>query len=145
MGTELYKRGVFINKCFDELNLTNPTLVKKVHEDYKIAGADIIETNTYGSNRPKLTSYHLNDKLYDINFQGAKIAKEVAGDDCLVAGSVGPLGIQMEPLGPLSREEARGYFKEQITALLDGGCDLIIFETFNRCSTSRYAEGSSSK
>ena len=130
MGTELYKRGVFINKCFDELNLTNPALVKKVHEDYKIAGADIIETNTYGANRPKLTSYQLYDKLYEINFQGAKIAKEVAGVDCLVAGSVGPLGIQMEPLGPMSREEARSYFKEQIKALLDGGCDLIIFETF---------------
>ena len=130
MGTELYKKGVFINKCFDELNLTNPNLVKMVHEDYRNAGADVLETNTYGANRPKLTKFMLQDRLYDINFSGAKLAREIAGDSLLVAGAVGPLGIQMEPLGPLSREEARGYFKEQIQPLIDGGVDLIIFETF---------------
>ncbi len=130
MGTELYKKGVFINKCFDELNLTNPTLVRMVHEDYKNAGADVIETNTYGANGPKLKRFMLQDKLYDINFAGAKLAREVAGNDILVAGAVGPLGIQMEPLGPLSRDEVKEFFKEQILPLIDGGVDLIIFETF---------------
>ena len=130
MGTELYKRGVFINKCFDELNITNPNLVKQVHQDYKNAGSDVIETNTFSANRPKLTRFQLQDKLYDINFQGAVIAREIAGDDILVAGAVGPLGIQMEPLGPLSRDEAKDLFKEQIKPLVDGGVDLIILETF---------------
>lgn len=129
-GTELYKRGVFINKCYDELNITNPTLVKKVHEDYKKAGADILETNTFGANRFKLKRYQLHDSLYEINLKGARIAREVAGEDVLVAGSIGPLGIQIEPLGPVSRVEAREYFAEQIKPLLDGGVDLLIFETF---------------
>ena len=130
MGTELYKKGVFINKCFDELNLTNPGLVRQVHEDYIKAGADVIETNTYGANRPKLKRFQLQDKLYDINFKGASIARDVAGDDIMVAGAVGPLGIQIEPLGPLSVAEAKDLFKEQIQGLIDGGVDLIIFETF---------------
>jgi homocysteine S-methyltransferase len=130
MGTELYKRGVFINKCFDELNFTNPGLVRQVHQDYKAAGADVIETNTFSANRPKLTRFQLQDKLYDINFQGASIAREVAGDDIMVAGALGPLGIQMEPLGPLSRDEAKELFKEQIKPLVDGGVDLFILETF---------------
>ena len=130
MGTELYNKGVFINKCYDELNLTNPALVKQVHEEYKKAGADVLETNTFGANRAKLSRHQLQDKLYDINFHGARLAREVASDDLLVAGSVGPLGIQMEPLGPLAREEARDMFKEQIKALIDGGVDLIILETF---------------
>ncbi len=130
MGTELYNKGVFINKCYDELNLTNPALVKQVHEEYKKAGADILETNTFGANAAKLERHQLQDKLYEINFQGAKLAREVAGDELLVAGSAGPLGIQMEPLGPLAREEARAMFKQQIKALIDGGVDLIILETF---------------
>lgn len=130
MGTELYKQGVFINKCYDELNISQPDMVKKVHQDYKSAGADIIETNTYGANRPKLTPFQLQDKLYQINFEGARIAKEVAGANCLVAGSVGPLGVPMEPLGPMSKEEAKDYFKEQLIPLIDGGIDIVIFETF---------------
>jgi len=130
MGTELYRKGVFINKCYDELNLSNPDMIKQVHEDYKNAGSDVIETNTFGANPVKLRHFHLADKVYDINFSGAKIAKEVAGDDLFVAGSVGPLGIQIEPLGPTSTDEARAYFKEQIKPLIDGGVDLIIFETF---------------
>ncbi len=130
MGTELYKKGVFINKCYDELNLTNPALVKTVHNEYKKAGADVLETNTFGANRAKLLQFQLQAQLYNINFEGAKLAREVAGDALLVAGSVGPLGIQMEPLGPLSRLEARNIFKEQIEALIAGGVDLLIFETF---------------
>lgn len=130
MGTEFYYRGIYINKCFDELNLSNPDLVSQVHSDYKKSGVDIIETNTFGSNRNKLSSYQLQDKVYDINFSGAKIAREVAGDDILVAGAIGPLGLQIEPLGPISRAEAQDYFIEQIKPLLDGGVDLIILETF---------------
>ncbi len=130
MGTELYKKGVFINKSYDELNLSNPALVKQVHEEYKRAGADVLETNTFGANRAKLSRFQLQDKVYEINYAGAKLARDVAGNELLVAGSVGPLGVQMEPLGPLAFEEAREMFKEQIEALLDGGVDLIILETF---------------
>ncbi|MCL5991090.1 MAG: bifunctional homocysteine S-methyltransferase/methylenetetrahydrofolate reductase [Bacteroidetes bacterium] len=130
MGTELYNRGVFINKCFEELNLTNPALVKQVHEDYRKAGAEVLETNTYGANRFKLKPFLLADKLYDLNYQGAMIARSAAGDDFYVAGAVGPLNVRIEPLGPISREEAREYFKEQIRPLMDGGVDLLIFETF---------------
>ncbi len=130
MGTELYNKGVFINKCFEELNLTNPSLVKQVHEEYKKAGADVLETNTFGGNRFKLKPFMLLDKIYDINYQGAKIAREVARDALFVAGAIGPLGIRIEPLGPISREEAREFFKEQVQPLLDGGVDLFILETF---------------
>ncbi len=130
MGTELYNRGVFINRCFDEINLTNATLVKQIHTDYINAGADVIETNTFGANKYKLLKYQLADKLYDINFQGAKLAKEAAGDKSWVAGAVGPLGIRIEPLGPTSRQEANEAFKEHIKPLIDGGIDLLIFETF---------------
>jgi homocysteine S-methyltransferase len=130
MGTELYNRGVFINKCFEELNITNPSLVKQVHSDYIKAGADVIETNTFGANRFKLAHHQLADKLHEINYEGARIARESAGNDVLIAGSVGPLGVRIEPLGPVSREEAREYFKEQIQPLIDGGVDMIILETF---------------
>ena len=130
MGTEIYKRGVFINKCFDELNLSNPNLVKQIHQDYKKAGADVIETNTFGANKYKLEGYQLHEKVYEINFQGAKIAREVAGDDIFVAGSIGPLGVQIEPLGPISKEEAIEAFQEQAKALVEGGVDLFILETF---------------
>ncbi|MFC2131171.1 bifunctional homocysteine S-methyltransferase/methylenetetrahydrofolate reductase [Bacteroidota bacterium] len=130
MGTEIYRRGVFINKCYDELNLLNPSLVRRIHEDYKKAGADVLETNTFGANKFKLKQYQLQDKVFDINYSGAKITREVAADDCYVAGSIGPLGVQIEPLGPLSREEAKDAFKEQIKALLEGGVELFILETF---------------
>ncbi len=130
LGTELYNRGIFINRCFESLNLTDQQTIKQVHDDYKKAGSDVIETNTYGANRFKLKHHHLNDKLYEINFEGAKLAREVAGDDILVAGSVGPLGVMIEPLGPISFDEALSYFSEQIQPLIDGGIDLLIFETF---------------
>jgi homocysteine S-methyltransferase len=130
MGTELYRRGVFINRCFEETNIIAPELVKQIHNEYLKAGANVIETNTFGANRFKLKRFNLQDKLYDIVFAGAKIAREVAGEKSLVAGSVGPLGVQIEPLGPISREEAQEYFSEIIKPLLDGGVDLLIFETF---------------
>jgi len=100
MGTELYNKGIFINKCFDELNLTNPELIRDVHQDYKNAGADVLETNSFGANHFKLKQFQLDDKIYEINYKAAQIAREVAGDDIFVAGAVGPLGVQMEPLGP---------------------------------------------
>ncbi len=129
-GTELYKKGIFINQCFEELNLTNPALVKSIHEEYRESGADILETNTFGANRFKLKSHGLAEKVFDINKRGAEIAKEVAGDNVLVAGSIGPLGIQIEPLGPISRKETKDFFAEQINPLVKGGVDLIILETF---------------
>ncbi len=129
-GTYLYEKGIFINRCFEELNLSNPDLVKQVHRDYLLAGADVIETNTFGANRFKLAPHGLSEKVYDINFAGARIAREVAGDKIFVAGSVGPLGVQIEPLGKIGYDEAKDYFKEQIQPLIDGGVDLIILETF---------------
>jgi len=129
-GTYLYEKGVYINRCYDELNLTNPELVAEVHKDYLNAGADIIETNTYGANIFKLTPHGLEAKVYEINLRGAQLAKAAAKDQALVAGSVGPLGVQIEPLGKLSFDEAKEIFKEQIKGLLDGGVDLIILETF---------------
>jgi methionine synthase I (cobalamin-dependent)/5,10-methylenetetrahydrofolate reductase len=130
MGTELYKKGVFINKCFDELNLTNPNLIKEVHEDYIKAGADVIETNTFGANPYKLNRYQLQDKVFELNNIGAEIAREVAGEDHFVAGAIGPLGVQIEPLGPVSVEEAKTAFAEQVKGLAAGGVDLFILETF---------------
>ena len=129
-GTYLYEKGIYINRCFEELNLTNPDLVKQVHRDYLLAGADVIETNTFGANRFKLAPHGLNEKIYEINFAGAKLAREVAGDKILVAGSVGPLGVQIEPLGKIGYDEAKDFFKEQIQPLIAGGVDLIILETF---------------
>ncbi|HUV36372.1 MAG TPA: bifunctional homocysteine S-methyltransferase/methylenetetrahydrofolate reductase [Patescibacteria group bacterium] len=130
MGTMLYERGIFINRCFDEINLSNPSLVGDIHRDYIEAGADVIETNTFGANRFKLRAHSLDDRLYDINRAGAEIAKRIAGDDTLVAGSIGPLGIKIEPWGPTSNEEAVDVFSEQARALLDGGVDLFVLETF---------------
>lgn len=130
MGTELYRRGIFINKCFEETNLSAPDLVKQIHKDYISAGAEVIETNTFGANRFKLRRFNLQDKLHDIVLAGAKLAREVASDKVWVAGSVGPLGVQIEPLGPIAREEAQDYFAEVIKPLVDGGVDLLIFETF---------------
>jgi len=129
-GTYLYEKGIYINRCFDELNLTNPEIVKEVHNDYINSGADAIETNTFGANVFKLTPHGLGEKVYEINLRGAQIAKSVAKDSVLVAGSVGPLGVQIEPLGKLSFDEAKDAFKDQIKGLIDGGVDLIILETF---------------
>lgn len=129
-GTELYKRGIYINKCYEELNLSNPSLVQQIHTDYVNSGADVIETNTFGANFFKLQKHGFGDKIYEINFQGAAIAKRAAGDRSLVAGSIGPLGVMIEPLGPISKSEVCNYYSEQIKGLVDGNVDLLIFETF---------------
>lgn len=134
MGTMLYDRGVFINQCFDHINLTNPRLIKEIHTAYANAGADVLQTNTFGANRFKLMKHGLEDSLEAINYQGAKLARDVAGEQLYVAGSIGPLGVKIEPWGKLSREEARAAFREQAQALFNGGVDLFILETFSDLS-----------
>src|SRR5216684_720017 len=130
MGTMLYARGVFINKSFDAMNLTQADLVEQVHREYVRAGADVLETNTFGANRIKLGSFGLADKLVAINTEGVRIARRAAGDSAYVAGSIGPLGIRIEPWGKTGVDEARVYFREQVAALLESGVDLFMLETF---------------
>ena len=130
MGTMLYSKGIFINRCFDELNLSMPALVKEVHQSYVRAGAEIIESNTFGANSFRLAAYGLAEKLRDINQAGVRLARECAGEDLWVAGAVGPLGLRIEPLGPTSFQEAREAFRGQITTLAEAGADLIVLETF---------------
>src|SRR5579863_2042059 len=129
MGTMLYAKGIPFSRCYDELNLTQPQLVKDVHLAYQRAGAEILETNTFGANRFRLEKPGLADKVREINLAGARLAREVAGEDIYVAGAVGPLGVRIEPLGPTSLDEAREAFRDQIAALVEGGVDLIIVET----------------
>ena len=131
MGTLLYSKGIFINRCYDELNVSQPDLIRGIHHEYLQAGAEVIETNTFGGNAVRLERHGLRDKVHDINFHGARLAKEAAKSfDSWVAGAVGPLGIRIEPLGKMSFQEARDIFREQIAALLEGGVDLLILETF---------------
>jgi homocysteine S-methyltransferase len=130
MGTMLYLKGVFINQCYDELVLRSPDLVREVHEAYVKAGAEVLETNTFGANRAKLTQYGLDGQVSVINRRAAEVAREAAGDQRLVAGAVGPLGIRLEPYGPTSRDDARAMFREQMVALSAGGADCFVLETF---------------
>src|SRR5690242_9711201 len=120
MGTMLYSRGIFINRCFDELNLSAADLVRGIHQEYVKAGAEILETNTFGGTRPRLAAFGVAEKLKEINRAGVRIAREAAKDGAFVAGAVGPLGVRIEPLGPTSFAEARAAFREQIDALLEG-------------------------
>jgi homocysteine S-methyltransferase len=130
MGTMLYAKGIFLNRCFDELNLTQPDLVRDVHRAYARAGADIHETNTFGANRYKLAAFGLQDALGDINRSGARLAREAAGRGAFVAGSIGPLGVRVEPWGKTGIDEAEAAFREQAAALAEGGVDLFMLETF---------------
>lgn len=133
MGTMLYAKGVFINQCYDELNLRSPNLIKEIHRAYVKAGAEIIETNSFGANRLKLVQHGLETQVREINRAAAALAREVADEaprPVLVAGAVGPLGARIEPYGPTSLDEARGYFREQIEGLRAGGADLFLLETF---------------
>lgn len=139
MGTMIYSKGIYINQCFDELNLSNPSLVTDIHKAYRETGVDVLETNTYGANRFKLHPHGLIEKLQSINYQGALLARKVAGSDRLVAGSIGPLGIKIEPWGKTSLEEAEEAFREQARALLDGGVDFFILETFSDINEIRQA------
>jgi len=130
MGTQIYEHGVFINRCFDELNLSNPDLIASIHRDYVNAGAELIETNTFRSNRWALAGYGLEDKVASINSAGVTLAREAAGERAYVAGSVGPLGVPLAPIGRLSRAEAHDIFAEQIRVLDAAGVDCFIIETF---------------
>ena len=136
MGTVLYSRGVFINRCYDELNLSDPGLILSVHEEYLQAGAEIVETNTFGANRIRLARHGLAGKVKEINEAGVRLAraavehlKEKQAGEAWVAGSVGPLGVRLEPLGKTGLDEAREAFSEQIQILADGGVDMLIIET----------------
>ncbi|MBI1846623.1 MAG: bifunctional homocysteine S-methyltransferase/methylenetetrahydrofolate reductase [Candidatus Rokubacteria bacterium] len=134
MGTQLYARGVALDACFDVLNLHQPALVQSVHAEYVAAGADLIETNTFGANRFKLAAHGAAGDVREINRRGARLARDVresTGRDVLVLGSIGPLGRYLAPLGTVSEEEATVAFREQAEALLEGGVDAFVAETFS--------------
>ena len=139
MGTQLYAKGVYINRSYDELNLTHPDLVRAVHEEYVRAGAEVIETNTFTATAPKLQQYGLEGRLREINATAARLAREAADGRAYVAGAVGPLGLRIEPYGPTSFDEAKELFKQQAEALLEGGVDLFVLETFSDVSEVRQA------
>src|ERR1700744_1706835 len=140
MGTMLYARAVFINRCYDELNLSQPELVREIHAEYLQAGAEVIETNTFGGNAFRLETDGLKDKVREINIAGVKLARECVNQirdkqarEAFVAGAIGPLGVRLEPLGKVGLDEAKAAFAEQIRALSEGGpgvgVDLLVVET----------------
>src|SRR5215218_29230 len=131
MGTMLYSRGVFVNVSYDELNLSQPALVREVHEAYVQAGAEILETNTFGANPVKLSSHGLDDQTELINRSAVALARQAAGHRALVVGAIGPLGIRLEPWGPTARGEAIAFFSRQARGLLEGEVDGFILETFS--------------
>lgn len=139
MGTRLYEKGIYINRSYDELNLINKDLVREVHEEYVRAGAEILQTNTFSANRHKLSQFGLDSQLREINISAAKIAREAADGKALVAGTIGPLGLRIEPYGPTSFEEAREMYREQALALLEAGIDLFVLETFSDLSEIQQA------
>jgi methionine synthase I (cobalamin-dependent)/5,10-methylenetetrahydrofolate reductase len=136
MGTLLYAKGIYINRCYDELNLSQPDLILGIHQEYLQAGAEVIETTSFGANAYRLDRHGIAQQVREINLAGARVAREAVeneaakkGTQAFVAGSVGPLGIRIEPLGKTSREEAKAAFMAQIAALVEGGVDLLILET----------------
>src|SRR5262245_28719855 len=131
MGTMLYAKGFFLNVCYDELNLKQPRLVQEVHAEYARAGAEILETNTFGANPHKLGSYGLADETEKINRAAAELARAAGAGKTSVVGAIGPLGIRIEPFGPTSRLEAEALFARQAQGLLAGGVDGFILETFS--------------
>jgi methionine synthase / methylenetetrahydrofolate reductase (NADH) len=139
MGTMLYARGVFLNRCFDELNLSNPDLVRQIHEEYVEAGADLVETNTFGAHRLKLGPHGFDAQVTRINREGAQLARQAAGSQALVAGSIGPLGKPLEPIGNIPFDEAVSVYREQVEGLLEGGVDLLMVETLPALDQARAA------
>ena len=130
MGSLIYEKGVFIDKCYDELNLSRPDLIRSIHEEYLMAGANVIESNTYGANRFKLKSHNLLEQMGEINRRGVELARSAAGEKAYVAGSMGPSGLEIEPWGDVSLEEVFDAYAEQSAYLQEGGVDLFILETF---------------
>ena len=142
MGTMLYARGVPLDACFDVLNLHDPKTVQSIHREYVAAGADLIETNTFGANRFKLAVHGLDGRVREINRAGARLARDVRetmGKDVLVLGSIGPLGKYLLPLGTLGEAEASAAFREQAEGLLEGGVDGFVAETFSDLQELRLA------
>ena len=139
MGTEIYASGVFVNVSYDGLNLETPDIIESVHRSYVNAGAEVIETNTFGANPVKLSSYGLADRTEEINRAAAELARKSAQGRALVVGAIGPLGIRIEPLGPTSREEARAFYSRQVDGLLEGGVDGFVLETFSDLNEMRQA------
>ena len=139
MGTRLYEKGIYINRSYDELNLINKDLVREVHEEYVRAGAEIIQTNTFSSNANKLQQFGLDTQVAEINYSAVKIAREAAQDKAYVGGTIGPLGLRIEPYGPTSFDEAKAMFRQQAEALLEGGIDLFVLETFSDLSEIQQA------
>ncbi len=130
MGTLLYERGLFVNVCYDELSVSRPELLRDVHSSYVEAGAEVLETNTFGANPVKLSPYGLDHRTEEINEAAARVALEAAGSKALVAGALGPLGIRIEPWGPTSVDDATEHFKRQVQGLLYGGVHGFVLETF---------------
>src|ERR1700760_434820 len=150
MGTMLYARGVFINRCYDELNLTQPELIREIHAEYLQAGAEVIETNTFGGNAFRLELHGLKDKVREINVAGVRLARECVNQirekqatEAFVAGAIGPLGVRLEPLGKVGLDEARAAFAAQIRPLVEGGpgvgVDLLIIETMTSLAEAHQA------
>ncbi len=139
MGTMLYSKGLFLNVCYDELNLRQPDVIRDIHREYVRAGAELIETNTFGANPVKLAHYGLAAETEAINEAAARLAREAAGDRAAVVGAIGPLGIRIEPFGETSVEEARGAFARQAAGLLAGGVDGFLCETFSDVEELRAA------
>lgn len=142
MGTQLYQRGITYDQCFDVLNVTNPDLIQSVHSDYLSAGAQIIETNTFGANRVRLAHYNMAEKVREINIKGARLAREVrdvAGTPAFIAGAVGPTGLPLQAPDSQRLEELRTIFREQIEALLVGGIEILVLETFTSLAELRQA------
>jgi methionine synthase / methylenetetrahydrofolate reductase(NADPH) len=141
MGTMLYAHGIFINRSYDELVLSNPDLVRNIHSEYVQAGAELLETNTFGANPVKLGQHGLEGRVVEVNARAAELARAAAGDRALVGGAIGPLGIRIEPYGPTSLDEARAHFREQVDGLLEGGVDFFVLETFADLAEIRQALG----
>lgn len=132
MGTQLYERGVLFSVNYEELALTRPELVQRIHEDYVRAGAQVIETNTFGGNRVRLARHGLEDKVRDINLTAAKLARAAAADRAFVAGAIGPTGLVFAGFSEDERERVRAAFREQATALVEGGVDALMVETMRQ-------------
>ena len=139
MGTMLYARGVFLNRCFDELNLSNPVLVRTIHDEYVEAGAEVIETNTFGAHRFKLGPHGLEAQVRKINAEGARLAREAEAGRALVAGSIGPVGKPLEPYGNIAFDEAVAAYRDQVEGLVEGGVDLFFIETMPSLDQARAA------